>query len=208
MKGDFTEETKRILSKRAGEKCSLCGIGTSKPHSDADNFVNLGEAAHIRGNKKDKFNRYDTSMTDAERSNIANGLWLCRTCHKKIDRDDKKYTVTFLTTAKEQHEHRVDTGFYDQKFPDYRIQQKIQHDKNIFHLSQEIFNETQFKSFLDNLTKHKFVYWEDEELKRLNDYLEFHNLESNRYLFDELNNSFSNLRYSINGLLLRVCLKI
>lgn len=204
MNGDFTVDIKRTLAKRAGEKCSLCGIGTSKPHSDADNFINLGEAAHIKGKRRDKFNRYDERMTDTERSSIENGIWLCRTCHKKIDRDDKKYTVDFLTTTKAKHEQRVDCGFYDQKFPDHEPQQKVEHDQKIFNLSQEVFNEVQLNSFLDNLSKYKFVYWEDEDLKKVNDFLEFHNLENNRYLIDDLNSSFSDLRFSINGLLIKL----
>lgn len=65
--------------------------------------INIGEAAHIcaaaPGGK-----RYDVSMTPLERSNINNGIWLCRSCAALIDRDEKYYTVELLRRWKERAE--------------------------------------------------------------------------------------------------------
>ena len=81
---EFKQITITKLSKQAGERCSLCGLGTSKPHSDISEFINLGEAAHVKGEKKAKNNRFDKDMSDEDRANIRNGIWLCRRCHKII----------------------------------------------------------------------------------------------------------------------------
>jgi hypothetical protein len=204
MGGDFSEATKQTLAKRAGERCSLCGTGTSKPHTEIDNFINLGEAAHIRGNKKGTHNRFDEAMTDDERSDISNAIWLCTACHKKIDTDDQKYTLAFLASTKKEHEQKVENGYYDKKFPDFNEQSALSHDKDIFIESEKFMNEEDLNSFLKKLESSKFIYFDDAELKKLNNYLEFHNLESKKYLNDTLNVQFSNLRFSINGLLLRL----
>lgn len=204
MSGDFTDNTKRILAKCAGEKCSLCGIGTSKPKSDEQDFINLGEAAHIRGNKEGNHNRYDKNMTDEERKDISNGIWLCRTCHKKIDSDDKKYTPDYLMKAKKEHQERISSGYFDVKFPDYEHQQIINHDQSVFNLSTEKLNEIQLRTFLELLQKQKFIYLDNKELKQINDYLEFHNLSSNLYLTTELNSAYSDFRDSINRVLLEL----
>lgn len=50
MKQILQDDTKKILAKRAGEKCSnpACRRSTSRPHpTDETKFINVGEAAHI-----------------------------------------------------------------------------------------------------------------------------------------------------------------
>lgn len=47
-------------------------------------------------------------MTPAERSDITNGIWLCRTCAKLIDSDEVKYTVEILYEWKRTHEARIE----------------------------------------------------------------------------------------------------
>jgi hypothetical protein len=102
---DFIPKTKEILAKRAGQICSNpdCRRSTSGPHTDDDKAINLGETAHIKAARKDQA-RYDPNMTDEERSNISNGIWLCRECARKIDVDEKKYTVELLHRWKKEHE--------------------------------------------------------------------------------------------------------
>jgi len=204
MIGDFKEKTKRILSKRAGEKCSICGIGTCKPHSDEKSFVNLGEAAHIKGNKEGIYNRYDESMTDDERNDISNGIWLCNTCHKTIDSDDKSYTVDRLHVIKKEHENKVAEGYYNKQFPDFNSEKMIMHDQLIFKESESIFKESELDEFLAKLSKNSFLYIADENFVKLNNLIEFHNLQGKRFMQEEINNSYSNFRYSINVLLLQL----
>jgi len=102
---DFSEATKRKLAKRAGDMCSRpgCTQRTGGPHTDPNRAINIGEAAHIRGARPET-PRYKPEMTDEERADISNGIWLCRTCAKLVDSDEMKYTVELLQRWKEDHE--------------------------------------------------------------------------------------------------------
>ncbi len=145
MSGDFSEKTKQILAKRAGERCSLCSKSTSKPHpSIQTNFINLGEAAHIKGNKSGKHNRYYSQMTDLERSDISNGIWLCSTCHKEIDSDSVKFTVSFLEELKRKHESRIYLGEFDVNWREF-----ILLDKRVYELDKLI-KEKELNTNLQN----------------------------------------------------------
>ena len=108
---DFIQKTKEILAKRAGQICSNpeCRNPTSGPHSEDDKAINLGEAAHIRAARRSQA-RFDQNMTDHERSNIRNGIWLCRKCARKIDLDERKYTVEVLHVWKKEHENYIASG--------------------------------------------------------------------------------------------------
>lgn len=49
--------------------------------------------------------RYDAAMTDDERADESNGIWLCNRCHKQVD-DDKngvRFTVAELGRWKDNH---------------------------------------------------------------------------------------------------------
>ncbi|MGA2062714.1 MAG: hypothetical protein ABSG67_19755 [Thermoguttaceae bacterium] len=108
---DFTPKTKEILAKRAGQICSNPDHKrfTSGPHTDYYKAVNLGEAAHIKAARKGQA-RYDPNMTDEERRDISNGIWLCRECARKIDLDDKKYSIELLHRWKKEHEDYIASG--------------------------------------------------------------------------------------------------
>jgi hypothetical protein len=105
---DFTQKTKEILAKRAGQVCSNpdCRHPTSGPHTEDDKAVNLGEAAHIRAAREGQA-RYVKNMTDEERRHISNGIWLCRGCARKIDVDEKRYPVELLNSWKKDHEDYI-----------------------------------------------------------------------------------------------------
>jgi len=119
---DFLESTKKTLAKRAGQVCSNpdCRRPTSGPHSDESKAVNLGEAAHIRAARNKPQARYDPNMTDEERRDITNGIWLCNVCAKKIDLDEEKYTVKLLNKWKKEHEDWISEGK-----PDYALREVI-----------------------------------------------------------------------------------
>lgn len=108
---DFLQVTKEILAKRAGQMCSnpKCRKSTSGPHTEDNKFIILGEAAHIKASRKGQA-RFDPNMTDDERSDIQNGIWLCRECARKIDRDERKFTVELLYTWKKVHEEYISSG--------------------------------------------------------------------------------------------------
>ncbi len=65
-----------------------------------DKIIKIGEAAHIHSSRK-KGPRYDEEKS---RPTHKNGIWLCRTCHKKIDGPDwESYPPELLRSWKEIH---------------------------------------------------------------------------------------------------------
>jgi hypothetical protein len=105
---DFSKKTADTLAKRAAQWCSNpdCLNKTSGPHSEPGKAINIGEAAHIRGAKPGSA-RYDPTMTDEQRSDISNGIWLCRLCARKIDTDEKRFPAKLLLIWREGHEQLV-----------------------------------------------------------------------------------------------------
>lgn len=108
---DFSKKTVEALAKRAAQTCSNpeCREPTSGPHSDASRSVVVGEAAHIRGARHGSA-RFDSNMTNAERANPANGIWLCRKCAKLIDADPARFPPTLLKEWKHSHEAWIQAG--------------------------------------------------------------------------------------------------
>jgi DNA-directed RNA polymerase subunit M/transcription elongation factor TFIIS len=49
-------------------------------------------------------------MTDEQRRDIDNGIWLCKECARKIDIDEAKYSVSALQQWKKGHEKWVSDG--------------------------------------------------------------------------------------------------
>lgn len=108
MKPDFKASTIDTLAKRAGYRCSNqdCRVQTVGPNSKADKATLIGEAAHIYGARKES-PRYNADMDDAKRAEITNGIWLCRNCHGKVDRDVTTYPAELLFIWREKHEKYV-----------------------------------------------------------------------------------------------------
>ncbi len=106
---EFKAKDIKTLRQRAGEMCSRCKNTTSYPHSDLDESVTLGEAAHIRAARPGEA-RHVASMTDEERGHIGNGVWLCRMCHKAIDSDPGRFTIEIVQAFKDRHEEWILDG--------------------------------------------------------------------------------------------------
>lgn len=100
---DFPKPVKELLAKKAGQVCSKCLRNTSGGNSNPQKATLIGEAAHIEGAKPSD-RRYNPEMTPEQRSNINNGIWLCANCHKEIDDDPVKFTVSLLHHLKTNHE--------------------------------------------------------------------------------------------------------
>src|ERR1039458_1328496 len=94
---EFTKETKDIVAKRVGLRCSNpnCRRATSGPQADPRKTVNIGVAAHIAA-AAPCGPRYEDKMTQEERCGIENAVWLCQNCAKLIDNDASRYTTDLL----------------------------------------------------------------------------------------------------------------
>jgi tetratricopeptide (TPR) repeat protein len=184
--GEFSETTKRILAKRAGEKCSICSVLTSKPNISVDErFVNLGEAAHIKGQKLDQHNRYDPLMTVKERSHISNAIWLCKSCHKEIDSDSIKFTPPFLIETKRVHENKVYLGEFNIIWQyqlvlakqveqlEALLEEKEQNKNNIQQIHQYELNTIRLE--IEKLNKEKSEF--EQKLNQLSNYIATLNLD-------------------------------
>lgn len=107
---------KILLAYKSGDKCALPDCGRSLSLSSKDGSpINVGEAAHIAGEhdgkgKQNKSARYVESMTDEERNHYNNLIYLCSTCHTKIDNipnGERDYPIVRLREIKAQHEEKV-----------------------------------------------------------------------------------------------------
>jgi hypothetical protein len=103
--GGFSEKTRRELADRAGHHCSLCLALTTCSDEEGKPF-RIGDAAH-QAAASESGPRYDPDQTDNERSSVENGLWLCSSCHRKIDGDKYRYTVEDLRQMKIDAEERA-----------------------------------------------------------------------------------------------------
>lgn len=103
---DFTKSVIETLKARVAHRCSNpeCRVPTSAPSSSSQ-VNNIGVAAHICAASPGG-PRYDSSMNAAERKDLSNGIWLCSNCSIDIDRDEKKYTVSFLKEWRSQAEEK------------------------------------------------------------------------------------------------------
>jgi tetratricopeptide (TPR) repeat protein len=97
IRDGFSPTVLRRLASRVGHRCSNpeCRRETSGPQATTDGVVNIGVAAHITaaspGGK-----RFDPSLSSAQRSGFANGIWLCQSCAAMIDRDEAHFTRELL----------------------------------------------------------------------------------------------------------------
>ena len=97
MRDDFTEDVKRALASRVGNRCSNpdCRALTSGPQVDTAKALNVGVAAHITAASSGG-PRYDPSLNPDQRSHANNGIWLCQTHAKLVDNDTLRYPPGLL----------------------------------------------------------------------------------------------------------------
>lgn len=111
MRDDFKKKTIEYLARRVAYLCSNpeCIRPTLGSQAGGQGLINIGVAAHITaasvGGK-----RYDASLSPDERRCASNGIWLCQSCSKLIDSDEKKYTVELLREWKRTAEERAFTA--------------------------------------------------------------------------------------------------
>ena len=104
----FDDKTKRTLADRVNSLCSHpdCRAQTKGPRGvDTDKAVNVGEAAHITAANRGAA-RYDATLTDEQRRDASNGIWMCGVHAKLIDNDAEKFPVELLREWKKNAEER------------------------------------------------------------------------------------------------------
>ncbi|HZX19266.1 MAG TPA: hypothetical protein VFF22_20660 [Pseudomonas sp.] len=103
-RANFLEPTKQALAKRAGNSCSFpgCDAITEGPSSESDSSVSkTGMACHIYAAANGpSARRVNLQLSDAQLSEISNGIWMCYSHGKLIDTDEATYTVEQLKTWK------------------------------------------------------------------------------------------------------------
>lgn len=115
-----TYPTKLVLAHRSGDVCALPGCGQRLTRdSESGSPGNFGEAAHIVGEKEGSA-RYERGMTDRERNDHDNLIYLCANCHRIIDdpvNGERNYPIGRLKRIKSEHEKRIHDAVVD-AFPD------------------------------------------------------------------------------------------
>jgi hypothetical protein len=103
--GYFLKHHKNAARDRVMGHCSnpACLKPTVGPSLEPFEVWVTGQAAHIRG-RASTAARHDESMTDDERADPSNLIWLCADCHKKVD-DERRYPATALEQWREQTEN-------------------------------------------------------------------------------------------------------
>lgn len=105
MRDDFNSATRRVLAERVAYRCSNpdCRAPTAGPQVRPEGALNVGVAAHITAASA-AGPRFNSALSESERSDIGNGIWLCQTCAKLIDNDVERYTESLLRNWKRSAE--------------------------------------------------------------------------------------------------------
>jgi hypothetical protein len=126
-----TYPTKLFLAMKSGNRCALkdCHKMLTSDGVSADPTV-IGEAAHIYGESpgtatKTASARFRADMTDEQRNHPDNLIYLCPSCHTKIDKQEKDYSPEYLFTLKREHEswaaEQLDQGMSEVTFAELEI---------------------------------------------------------------------------------------
>jgi hypothetical protein len=94
---DFSSDLIRRLRERVAHRCSNpdCRVITTAAGAGEIGVNSIGQAAHIHAASRGAA-RYKASMSSAQRKAIDNAIWLCASCHAKVDRDEATYTALRL----------------------------------------------------------------------------------------------------------------
>ncbi len=100
--------TKLLLAFRSGDQCAFpaCERALTVNSPSGSNPVITGEAAHIAGENSSAA-RYDASMTDEQRDNYGNLIYLCGDHHTQIDKQETDFPIENLLKMKSKHESKV-----------------------------------------------------------------------------------------------------
>jgi len=102
---DFGVSVKRAVAKRVGDHCSNpdCRALTGGPHVDDSKALNLGVAAHITAASLGG-PRFNPNLSQSQRRNAQNAIWLCQNCAKLVDSDVIRFSESLLRRWKREAE--------------------------------------------------------------------------------------------------------
>lgn len=103
---NYTEPTKKRLAILSGNRCCNPDCGASLVSKDGSTVT--GKICHIEA-KSQGGPRYNPNMTDEERDDFNNLIFLCASCHDQIDNmaNVAKYPVALLKSWKQKHESSI-----------------------------------------------------------------------------------------------------
>ncbi|MEB0040420.1 HNH endonuclease signature motif containing protein [Pseudomonas sp. MH10] len=103
----FSGPVKTKLRQSVGNYCSapFCGIQTNSFNPETGCEKHFSEAAHIYGLRPGSA-RYDDLPAGTDRNAFENGISLCPTCHRMIDRSPELFPGRQLTTWKRNAEYQ------------------------------------------------------------------------------------------------------
>ncbi|EOX1484291.1 HNH endonuclease [Vibrio cholerae] len=126
--------TRVFLAFKSGGRCAFqdCQKVLTSDGVNSNPAI-IGEAAHIYGENpgsetKPASARYKSDMSDEQRNHYNNLIYLCPTCHTKIDKQEKDYSAEFLFALKKQHEswvaEQLDQGMSEVSFAELEVAAK------------------------------------------------------------------------------------
>src|SRR2546422_5585799 len=97
MRDDFSKTATEALGKRVGFLCSNpeCRQPTTGPQEKQGAVIIIGVAAHLTAAAPGG-PRYDATLSTDQRRSISNGIWLCQSCAKLVDSDERRFTLEVL----------------------------------------------------------------------------------------------------------------
>ena len=110
--GKFSAATKALVAACAGymctnPECNRLLVGPEVKTGDVLLKSNIGKFAHIQGRELGSA-RHNENMTDEQRSDPANAIFLCGVCHDIVDNNGGPgYSVALLTQWRDEHSAKV-----------------------------------------------------------------------------------------------------
>ena len=150
MTARFKRKDIDTLAKRASYLCSNpdCQAPTVGPNSDAQKSTIIGEAAHIHDANMGSA-RYEPLLAEPMVSEITNGIWLCRNCHREVDQNPELYSGELLHKWRLKHEENVT----------FRLGSKSNKLRESL-LESELSEFSQYPGRIRRIVRDKPMYWE------------------------------------------------
>lgn len=213
---NFSPKVSEILKKRAAFICSSpeCKIMTIAPSiTDEEKFQYIGVCAHITA-AKEGGPRFDKSLTNQQRADSKNGIFLCNNCATKIDKNNgADYSYDLLNEWKIEHENWILKNLNKsiKENPTNTLQvnsinqlggitanivnisaestspiidKSVDHDVNLFSKADGILTENLLTNVLNRLLGDESIM--SDNLEKIEDFLDFYKLSANIFLHDNL----------------------